>query len=159
MTTGYRTMKRQAITTCVTMPIATLRCGWGAAKRKWSSLSDRAKSPAASPGGWRAPCCGMVRVIWKWANIVTSICSTVLPCCISALYDKIQHGQEFRMDDDFYWYANKFHRFRIANGKVTYQRRFVQTEVYKRNMTAQRIVFTEFGTCATPDPCHSIFHR
>ncbi|CAL1686950.1 unnamed protein product [Lasius platythorax] len=51
------------------------------------------------------------------------------------------------------------HKFRIANGKVTYQRRFVQTEVYKRNMTAQRIVFTEFGTCATPDPCHSIFHR
>lgn len=51
------------------------------------------------------------------------------------------------------------HKFRIANGNVTYQRRFVQTEVYKRNMTAQRIVFTEFGTCATPDPCHSIFHR
>ncbi|XP_029175920.1 carotenoid isomerooxygenase [Nylanderia fulva] len=51
------------------------------------------------------------------------------------------------------------HKFRITNGKVTYQRRFVQTEVYKRNMTAQRIVFTEFGTCATPDPCHSIFHR
>ncbi|XP_025269759.1 carotenoid isomerooxygenase [Camponotus floridanus] len=51
------------------------------------------------------------------------------------------------------------HKFHIANGNVTYQRRFVQTEVYKRNMAAQRIVFTEFGTCATPDPCHSIFRR
>lgn len=51
------------------------------------------------------------------------------------------------------------HKFHIANGNVTYQRRFVQTEVYKRNMSAQRIVFTEFGTCATPDPCHSIFQR
>ncbi|GAB1862600.1 Beta,beta-carotene 15,15'-monooxygenase [Camponotus japonicus] len=51
------------------------------------------------------------------------------------------------------------HKFHIANGNVTYQRRFVQTEVYKRNMAAQRIVFTEFGTCATPDPCQSIFQR
>ncbi|XP_025269760.1 carotenoid isomerooxygenase-like [Camponotus floridanus] len=51
------------------------------------------------------------------------------------------------------------HKFHIANGNVTYQRRFIQTEVYKRNMAAQRIVFTEFGTCATPDPCQSIFQR
>ncbi|XP_032669314.1 carotenoid isomerooxygenase isoform X1 [Odontomachus brunneus] len=51
------------------------------------------------------------------------------------------------------------HRFGIADGKVTYQRRFVQTEVYKKNMAAQRIVVTEFGTRATPDPCQSIFHR
>ncbi|TGZ48252.1 carotenoid isomerooxygenase isoform X1 [Temnothorax longispinosus] len=51
------------------------------------------------------------------------------------------------------------HRFGIADGEVTYQRRFVQTEVYKRNMAAQRIVFNEFGTNATPDPCQTIFHR
>ncbi|XP_067214323.1 carotenoid isomerooxygenase [Linepithema humile] len=51
------------------------------------------------------------------------------------------------------------HKFEIANGEVTYQRRFVQTEVYKRNQAAQRIVFNEFGTYATPDPCHSIFRR
>ncbi|XP_025269761.1 carotenoid isomerooxygenase isoform X1 [Camponotus floridanus] len=51
------------------------------------------------------------------------------------------------------------HKFHIANGNVTYQRRFIQTEVYKRNMAAQRIVFTEFGTCTTPDPCQSIFQR
>ncbi|XP_020278000.1 carotenoid isomerooxygenase isoform X2 [Pseudomyrmex gracilis] len=51
------------------------------------------------------------------------------------------------------------HRFGIADGEITYQRRFVQTEVYKKNMVAQRIVITEFGTCATPDPCQSIFQR
>lgn len=50
-------------------------------------------------------------------------------------------------------------RFDISDGEVTYQRRFVQTEVYKRNMAAQRIVLTEFGTRATPDPCQSIFCR
>ncbi|XP_039306523.1 carotenoid isomerooxygenase isoform X2 [Solenopsis invicta] len=51
------------------------------------------------------------------------------------------------------------HRFGIADGEVTYQRRFIQTDVYKRNMAAQRIVYSEFGTNATPDPCQTIFHR
>ncbi|XP_011701871.1 PREDICTED: carotenoid isomerooxygenase isoform X2 [Wasmannia auropunctata] len=51
------------------------------------------------------------------------------------------------------------HRFGIADGEITYQRRFIQTDVYKRNMAAQRIVYSEFGTNATPDPCQTIFHR
>nr|XP_003702796.1 PREDICTED: carotenoid isomerooxygenase isoform X1 [Megachile rotundata] len=51
------------------------------------------------------------------------------------------------------------HRFAIADGKVTYQCRFVQTDVYKKNKAAQRIVVTEFGTRAVPDPCKSIFQR
>ncbi|CAL7933231.1 unnamed protein product [Xylocopa violacea] len=51
------------------------------------------------------------------------------------------------------------HRFAIANGKVTYQCRFVQTDAYRKNQAAQRIVVTEFGTKAIPDPCKSIFQR
>uniref|UniRef100_A0A1I8QDQ2 Carotenoid isomerooxygenase n=1 Tax=Stomoxys calcitrans TaxID=35570 RepID=A0A1I8QDQ2_STOCA len=51
------------------------------------------------------------------------------------------------------------HRFAIHNGSVTYQNRFVQTETLKKNNAAQRIVVTEFGTAAVPDPCHSIFDR
>ncbi|KAL0129067.1 hypothetical protein PUN28_004036 [Cardiocondyla obscurior] len=51
------------------------------------------------------------------------------------------------------------HRFGIADGEVTYQRRFVRTDVYKRNIAAQRIVYNEFGTNATPDPCQTIFYR
>ncbi|XP_017759905.1 PREDICTED: carotenoid isomerooxygenase isoform X1 [Eufriesea mexicana] len=51
------------------------------------------------------------------------------------------------------------HRFAIVNGNVTYQCRFVQTDVYKKNNAAQRIVVTEFGTKAVPDPCKSIFQR
>ncbi|XP_034192009.2 neither inactivation nor afterpotential B isoform X1 [Osmia lignaria lignaria] len=51
------------------------------------------------------------------------------------------------------------HRFAIANGKATYQCRFVQTDVYKKNNAAKRIVVTEFGTKAIPDPCQSIFQR
>lgn len=51
------------------------------------------------------------------------------------------------------------HRFGIAAGRVTYQCRFIQTDTYKRNMAAQRIVVSEFGTRSVPDPCHTIFQR
>ncbi|KAL0880658.1 hypothetical protein ABMA27_001877 [Loxostege sticticalis] len=51
------------------------------------------------------------------------------------------------------------HRFAIHEGTVTYQCRFLQSNTYKRNQAAQRIVVTEFGTRAVPDPCHTIFDR
>ncbi|XP_028172125.1 carotenoid isomerooxygenase-like [Ostrinia furnacalis] len=51
------------------------------------------------------------------------------------------------------------HRFAIHEGSVTYQCRFLQSSTYKRNQAAQRIVVSEFGTKAVPDPCHTIFDR
>ncbi|KAH8406990.1 hypothetical protein KR222_003339 [Zaprionus bogoriensis] len=51
------------------------------------------------------------------------------------------------------------HRFAIKAGRVTYQNRFVDTETLQKNRAAQRIVVTEFGTAAVPDPCHSIFDK
>ncbi|RZC35697.1 carotenoid isomerooxygenase [Asbolus verrucosus] len=51
------------------------------------------------------------------------------------------------------------HRFCIENGQVTYQCRFLQSEVFKKNTKANRIVLTEFGTRAVPDPCRTIFQR
>jgi carotenoid cleavage dioxygenase-like enzyme len=53
----------------------------------------------------------------------------------------------------------KIHKFSIRNGRVNYQSRFVHSENYKRNMVAQRIVVSEFGTLAVPDPCKNIFQR
>ncbi|KAK5649164.1 hypothetical protein RI129_004056 [Pyrocoelia pectoralis] len=51
------------------------------------------------------------------------------------------------------------HRFEINDGVVTYQCRFIQSDVYKKNTSANRIVVTDFGTVAVPDPCGTIFHR
>ncbi|XP_046590083.1 carotenoid isomerooxygenase isoform X2 [Neodiprion lecontei] len=65
---------------------------------------------------------------------------------------------EYRFDHLFDSSA-LLHRFEIKDGKVTYQRRFVQTDAYKRNHAAQRIVLTEFGTSVVPDPCRTIFQR
>ncbi|XP_059622875.1 carotenoid isomerooxygenase-like [Phlebotomus argentipes] len=51
------------------------------------------------------------------------------------------------------------HRFAIADGKVTYQCRFIRTNCFKENSAANRIVVTEFGTKSTRDPCKSIFEK
>ena len=52
-----------------------------------------------------------------------------------------------------------FSRYNFKDGKVTYQNRLLESEVYKRNMAANRVVVSEFGTVAYPDPCKSIFTR
>ena len=44
-------------------------------------------------------------------------------------------------------------------GKVWYQSRFLRSESYKKNMAANRIVVSEFGTVAHPDPCKTWFQR
>ncbi|KAK5649129.1 hypothetical protein RI129_004021 [Pyrocoelia pectoralis] len=51
------------------------------------------------------------------------------------------------------------HRFSIKNGAVTYQCRFLQSNTYKKNTKANRIVVTDFGTRSVPDPCQTIFKR
>lgn len=51
------------------------------------------------------------------------------------------------------------HRFNISNGKMTYQNKFLNSESYKKNMAANRIVVSEMGTVALPDACQSIFSR
>lgn len=49
--------------------------------------------------------------------------------------------------------------FKIKDSDVTYTSRFLRSDSYKRNMKAQRIVVTEFGTKSFPDPCKTIMQR
>ncbi|KAM4620307.1 carotenoid-cleaving dioxygenase, mitochondrial [Polymixia lowei] len=51
------------------------------------------------------------------------------------------------------------HNFRIENGQVTYHSRFLQSDVYKKNSERDRIMVSEFGTLAMPDPCKNFFQR
>lgn len=55
--------------------------------------------------------------------------------------------------------AALLHKFEITNGNVTYQCRFIQTDSYKTNLAANRIVVTSYGTKTMPDPCQTIFQR
>lgn len=52
-----------------------------------------------------------------------------------------------------------FNRFNIKNAEVSYQCRFIQTDSYKNNLAANRIVVTSYGTATVPDPCQTIFQR
>ncbi|KAG8184810.1 hypothetical protein JTE90_001507 [Oedothorax gibbosus] len=51
------------------------------------------------------------------------------------------------------------HRFGFAEGRVTYQSKFLRSDTYKKNMKANRIVVSEFSTPGCPDPCKTIFQR
>ncbi|CAG7834109.1 unnamed protein product, partial [Allacma fusca] len=51
------------------------------------------------------------------------------------------------------------HRYHISNGKATYTSRPLESDTYKKNMAANRIVVSEFGTSGFADPCKTIFER
>ncbi|XP_048480733.1 carotenoid isomerooxygenase [Plutella xylostella] len=55
--------------------------------------------------------------------------------------------------------AALLHRFSVSGGGCSYQCRFLRSRTFQRNRAAARIVVTEFGTRAAPDPCHTIFDR
>jgi carotenoid cleavage dioxygenase-like enzyme len=47
------------------------------------------------------------------------------------------------------------HRFTIADGRVSYANRFLESRAYRAARERKRMVFAEFGT----DPCRSLFRR
>uniref|UniRef100_A0A4W6C3X6 Beta-carotene oxygenase 1, like n=1 Tax=Lates calcarifer TaxID=8187 RepID=A0A4W6C3X6_LATCA len=51
------------------------------------------------------------------------------------------------------------HSFTFSEGEVTYRSKFLKSDTYKRNIKADRIIVTEFGTMVYPDPCKNIFAR
>ncbi|XP_042260262.1 beta-carotene oxygenase 1, like [Thunnus maccoyii] len=51
------------------------------------------------------------------------------------------------------------HSFTFSGGEVFYRSKFLKSETYKRNIKADRIVVSEFGTMIYPDPCKNIFSR
>uniref|UniRef100_A0A672LPR2 Carotenoid-cleaving dioxygenase, mitochondrial n=1 Tax=Sinocyclocheilus grahami TaxID=75366 RepID=A0A672LPR2_SINGR len=51
------------------------------------------------------------------------------------------------------------HRFQIEDGQVMYRSRFLRSDSYKQNSERNRIIVSEFGTLALPDPCKNFFQR
>ncbi|KAF7667383.1 hypothetical protein LDENG_00066900 [Lucifuga dentata] len=51
------------------------------------------------------------------------------------------------------------HQFKIEKGQVTYMSRFLRSDAYKNNSEKDRIMISEFGTLAVPDPCKNFFQR
>ncbi|XP_062844401.1 carotenoid-cleaving dioxygenase, mitochondrial [Trichomycterus rosablanca] len=51
------------------------------------------------------------------------------------------------------------HSFQIADGQVAYRSRFLRSDSFNQNNEMNRIVISEFGTLALPDPCKNVFQR
>ncbi|XP_044290093.1 beta,beta-carotene 15,15'-dioxygenase isoform X2 [Varanus komodoensis] len=51
------------------------------------------------------------------------------------------------------------HSFTIKNGEVFYRSKYLRSDTYNCNMEADRIVVSEFGTMAYPDPCKNVFAK
>lgn len=51
------------------------------------------------------------------------------------------------------------HTCDVLSGEVTYRSKFLKSETYKKNIKANRIIVSEFGTMIYPDPCKNIFAR
>ncbi|NXU10993.1 BCDO2 oxygenase, partial [Pardalotus punctatus] len=68
---------------------------------------------------------------------------------------------EFGNDKFNHWFDGMalLHQFQLAHGTVTYRSRFLQSSSYLRNSQHSRIVASEFGTLAMPDPCKNVFGR
>ncbi|XP_037697366.1 beta,beta-carotene 9',10'-oxygenase isoform X3 [Choloepus didactylus] len=68
---------------------------------------------------------------------------------------------EFGKDKYNHWFDGMalLHQFRMEKGTVTYRSRFLQSDAYKANSNQNRIVISEFGTLALPDPCKNVFER
>ncbi|KAM5142359.1 carotenoid-cleaving dioxygenase, mitochondrial-like [Mantella aurantiaca] len=68
---------------------------------------------------------------------------------------------EFGNDKYNHWFDGMalMHSFNIDRGSVTYMSRFLESDSYMKNKSENRIVMTEFGTMAAPDPCMSLFDR
>lgn len=49
--------------------------------------------------------------------------------------------------------------FEISNGKITFQKRYVQSDAFKKASSIGKPVFTEFGTKASVDPNKGLFSR
>ncbi|XP_027590285.1 beta,beta-carotene 9',10'-oxygenase isoform X1 [Pipra filicauda] len=68
---------------------------------------------------------------------------------------------EFGNDSFNHWFDGMalLHQFQLRAGRVSYRSRFLQSNSYLTNRQHNRIVLSEFGTLAMPDPCKSLFGR
>ncbi|XP_053546289.1 carotenoid-cleaving dioxygenase, mitochondrial [Bombina bombina] len=68
---------------------------------------------------------------------------------------------EFGNDNYNHWFDGMalMHKFRIEDGSVTYMSKFLESDSYNANKSSNRILASEFGTLAMPDPCKSLYGR
>ncbi|XP_029019352.1 beta-carotene 15, 15-dioxygenase 2, like isoform X2 [Betta splendens] len=123
------------------------------------SLSSRQRCPRASGLESVAP---LVRSGAETPDPVPAAVTGTIPAWINGSLLRTGPGKfEFGADRYTHWFDGMalMHRFHISEGHVAYSSRFLQSDSFVSNSEKNRIVVSEFGTVATPDPCKNILAR
>ncbi|XP_068077429.2 beta-carotene 15, 15-dioxygenase 2, like isoform X1 [Danio rerio] len=117
------------------------------------------KRPSASGLEFIGP---LVSSVKETPDPITTLIKGQIPSWINGSFLRNGPGKfEFGESNFTHWFDGMalMHRFNIKDGQVTYSSRFLQSDSYVQNSEKNRIVVSEFGTLATPDPCKNIFAR
>ncbi|XP_034025908.1 beta-carotene 15, 15-dioxygenase 2, like [Thalassophryne amazonica] len=129
------------------------------AERQAHSIPSRLRCPQAAGLESIAP---LVRSAQETPDPIPTTIQGTIPSWISGSFLRNGPGKfEFGKDRYIHWFDGMalMHRFHISQGNVTYSSRFLRTDSYVQNSEKNRIVVSEFGTMAAPDPCKNIFAR
>ncbi|RXN32028.1 beta,beta-carotene 9, 10 -oxygenase-like protein [Labeo rohita] len=117
------------------------------------------KRPSASGLEFIGP---LVSSVDETPDPISTVIKGEIPSWITGSFFRNGPGKfEFGESKFNHWFDGMalMHRFHIEDGQVTYSSRFLQSDSYVQNAEKNRIVVSEFGTLATPDPCKNIFSR
>ncbi|XP_061586213.1 beta-carotene 15, 15-dioxygenase 2, like [Cololabis saira] len=129
------------------------------AEPQTQSLSSRERCPKASGLESLAP---LVHSVEETPDPIPTTIKGTIPAWINGSLLRNGPGKfEFGEDRYTHWFDGMamMHRFHIYEGNVTYSSRFLRSDSYTLNSEKNRIVVSEFGTLAMPDPCKNIFAR
>ncbi|KAF6728846.1 Beta,beta-carotene 9',10'-oxygenase [Oryzias melastigma] len=104
----------------------------------------------------------LVRTVEETPEPIPTTIEGTIPSWINGLFLRNGPGKfEFGNSHYNHWFDGMamLHQFKILKGEVTYMSRFLQSDAYKKNSEKDRIVMSEFGTLAMPDPCKNFFQR
>lgn len=121
--------------------------------------SANKKQPSASGLDSIRP---LVSTVEETPDPISTIIKGEIPSWINGSFLRNGPGKfEFGETKFTHWFDGMalMHRFHIKDGQVTYSSQFLRSDSYVQNLEKNRIVVSEFGTLATPDPCKNIFAR
>uniref|UniRef100_A0A3Q3VYW4 Uncharacterized protein n=1 Tax=Mola mola TaxID=94237 RepID=A0A3Q3VYW4_MOLML len=104
----------------------------------------------------------LVRSVEETPDPIPTTVTGTIPTWINGSFLRNGPGKfEFGKDSYNHWFdgMSMMNRFHICDGNVTYSSRFLRSDSYVSNLEKNRIVVSEFGTLAMPDPCKNIFAR
>ncbi|XP_068167104.1 beta-carotene 15, 15-dioxygenase 2, like [Antennarius striatus] len=123
------------------------------------TITSRQRCPLAKGLESVAP---LVRTTEETPNPIPTTIRGTIPSWINGSFLRNGPGKfEFGNDRYNHWFDGMamMHRFHICDGQVSYSSRFLRSDSYVSNSEKNRIVISEFGTLAMPDPCKNIFSR